>query len=97
MPLKLSFDKKSMMSKMDGYEVCRETLKKFDILIIMLTAKAGSLTAVLGLELGVDDYMMKPFSPRELETGFWSFRFASVKDAVRRFFWVDPHARFYPI
>lgn len=55
-----------MMPKMDGYEVCREILKKFDIPIIMLTAKGEEFDRVLGLELGADDYVIKPFSPREL-------------------------------
>ncbi len=55
-----------MMPKMDGYEACREILKKFDIPIIMLTAKSEEFDRVLGLELGADDYVVKPFSPREL-------------------------------
>jgi len=55
-----------MMPKMDGYEACREILKNFDIPIIMLTAKGDEFDRVLGLELGADDYMTKPFSPREL-------------------------------
>lgn len=55
-----------MMPKMDGYEACRELLKKYDIPIIMLTAKGEEFDRVLGLELGADDYVTKPFSPREL-------------------------------
>ena len=55
-----------MMPKMDGYEVCREIRKKYDIPIIMLTAKTEEFDRVLGLELGADDYVAKPFSPREL-------------------------------
>ncbi|UUZ79600.1 response regulator transcription factor [Paenibacillus sp. P26] len=55
-----------MMPKMDGYEACREILKRYDIPIIMLTAKNEEFDRVLGLELGADDYMTKPFSPREL-------------------------------
>ena len=55
-----------MMPKKDGYEVCREILKKYDIPVIMLTAKGDELDRVLGLELGADDYVTKPFSPREL-------------------------------
>lgn len=55
-----------MMPKMDGYEVCREVIKKYDIPIIMLTAKGEEFDRVLGLELGADDYVTKPFSPREL-------------------------------
>ncbi|OIJ22411.1 DNA-binding response regulator [Anaerobacillus alkalidiazotrophicus] len=55
-----------MMPKMDGFEVCREIRKKYDIPIIMLTAKTEEFDRVLGLELGADDYVTKPFSPREL-------------------------------
>lgn len=55
-----------MMPKMDGYEVCREVMKTYDIPIIMLSAKGEEFDRVLGLELGADDYVTKPFSPREL-------------------------------
>jgi two-component system response regulator ResD len=55
-----------MMPKMDGLEACREIIKKHDIPIIMLTAKGEEFDRVLGLELGADDYVTKPFSPREL-------------------------------
>ncbi len=55
-----------MMPKKDGYEVCREILKKYDIPIILLTAKGDEFDRVLGLEIGADDYITKPFSPREL-------------------------------
>ncbi|MCI3919550.1 response regulator transcription factor [Paenibacillus sp. TRM 82003] len=55
-----------MMPRMDGYETCREILKRYDLPVIMLTAKGEEFDKVLGLELGADDYMTKPFSPREL-------------------------------
>ncbi len=55
-----------MMPRMDGFDACREIRKKYDIPIIMLTAKGEELDRVLGLELGADDYVTKPFSPREL-------------------------------
>ncbi len=55
-----------MMPNMDGYEACREIRKKSDVPIIMLTAKGEEFDRVLGLELGADDYVTKPFSPREL-------------------------------
>lgn len=55
-----------MMPQMDGFEVCREIRKKSDVPIIMLTAKEEEFDRVLGLELGADDYVTKPFSPREL-------------------------------
>jgi len=55
-----------MMPEIDGFEVCREVRKKSDTPIIMLTAKDEEFDRVLGLELGADDYVTKPFSPREL-------------------------------
>lgn len=55
-----------MMPKMDGFETCREIRKISNIPIIMLTAKTEEFDRVLGLELGADDYVTKPFSPREL-------------------------------
>lgn len=55
-----------MMPEMDGLEVCRQIRKDFNIPIIMLTAKDEELDRVLGLEIGADDYVTKPFSPREL-------------------------------
>lgn len=55
-----------MMPGMDGFETCREMLKRYDLPVIMLTAKGDEFDRVLGLELGADDYMTKPFSPREL-------------------------------
>lgn len=55
-----------MMPGLDGFETCREIMKRYDIPVIMLTAKSDEFDRVLGLELGADDYMTKPFSPREL-------------------------------
>ena len=55
-----------MMPKMDGYEVCKKIREKKNTPIIMLTARAEELDKVLGLELGADDYVTKPFSPKEL-------------------------------
>lgn len=55
-----------MMPGMDGFQVCREIRKKFDTPIIILSARGEEFDRVLGLELGADDYMTKPFSPREL-------------------------------
>ena len=65
-----------MMPKMDGYEACRQIRKKSDVPIIMLTAKGEEFDRVLGLELGADDYVTKPFSPREL--------MARIKAILRR-------------
>ena len=58
-----------MLPGMDGFELCREIKKKpawASIPVLMLTARAEEIDRVLGLELGADDYMVKPFSPREL-------------------------------
>lgn len=55
-----------MLPGMDGMEICRTIRKTSEIPIIMLTAKEGEIDRVLGLELGADDYVIKPFSMREL-------------------------------
>ncbi len=55
-----------MMPEMNGYDLCREIRKKHDIPLIMLSAKDEEFDRILGLELGSDDYLTKPFSPREL-------------------------------
>ncbi len=55
-----------MLPYTDGLEVCRQLRRASSVPIIMLTAKDGELERVVGLELGADDYVTKPFSPREL-------------------------------
>ena len=55
-----------MMPKMDGWQVCREIRKKSSCPIIMLTAKGEVFDKVLGLELGADDYVVKPFETKEV-------------------------------
>ncbi len=55
-----------MMPGMDGFEVCREIRKINNVPIIMLTARGEVTDKIVGLELGADDYMAKPFEPREL-------------------------------
>ena len=55
-----------MMPEMDGNQVCREIRKSSDVPIIMLTAKGETFDKVLSLELGADDYMVKPFESKEL-------------------------------
>ncbi len=55
-----------MMPKMDGWKVCREIRKTSQVPIIMLTARGEEYDKLFGFELGVDDYIVKPFSPREL-------------------------------
>ncbi len=65
-----------MLPKMDGFEVCRRVREKSSVPIIMLTAREEEVDKVLGLELGADDYITKPFSIRELT--------ARVKANLRR-------------
>ena len=65
-----------MLPGMDGWQVCREIRKISTIPIIMLTAKDETFDKVLGLELGADDYMTKPFDPKEL--------IARIKAVIRR-------------
>lgn len=55
-----------MMPEMDGLDVCREIRRESDVPIIMLTARVEETDKLIGLELGADDYITKPFSPREL-------------------------------
>ena len=55
-----------MLPGMDGYQVCREIRQKSQVPIIMLSAKGEVFDKVLGLELGADDYMEKPFDSKEL-------------------------------
>lgn len=65
-----------MLPGMDGLDVCRETRKFSTIPIIMITAKVDEVDRLIGLELGADDYICKPFSPREVV--------ARVKAVLRR-------------
>ena len=55
-----------MLPEMDGFEVCKTIRKENDIPIIMLTARGEVMDRIVGLELGADDYLAKPFEPREL-------------------------------
>lgn len=65
-----------MLPRLDGLEVCRRLRKESDVPIIMLTARDSELDKIVGLELGADDYLAKPFSVRELV--------ARVRAALRR-------------
>lgn len=67
-----------MLPGMEGTDVCREIRKFADIPIIMITARVDEIDRLLGLELGADDYICKPFSPREVV--------ARVKAVLRRAF-----------
>lgn len=55
-----------MLPEMDGFELCRTLRKESDIPVLMLTARGDVMDRVVGLELGADDYLPKPFEPREL-------------------------------
>ena len=65
-----------MLPQVDGYEVCRRVRATSDLPIIMVTARDEDIDKIIGLELGADDYMTKPFNPRELV--------ARVKSILRR-------------
>ena len=65
-----------MMPKLDGWQVCRELRKRSDCPIIMITAKGETFDKVLGLELGSDDYVVKPFDTKEI--------IARIKAVLRR-------------
>ncbi len=65
-----------MMPKMSGIDVCRQVRKTSRVPIIMLTARGEEIDRILGLELGADDYIVKPFSPREVS--------ARIKAVLRR-------------
>ena len=73
-----------MLPGIDGYQVCREIRTKSNVPIIMLSAKGEIFDKVLGLELGADDYIMKPFDSKELV--------ARVKAVLRRFQPAKPEA-----
>ena len=65
-----------MMPKLDGWQVCRELRKKSECPIIMITAKGETFDKILGLELGADDYVSKPFDTKEV--------IARIKAVLRR-------------
>jgi DNA-binding response OmpR family regulator len=65
-----------MLPHLDGWEICRRLRRQSDVPVIMLTARGEEIDRVAGLTLGADDYMVKPFSPRELV--------ARVKAVLRR-------------
>ena len=65
-----------MLPKQDGFDVCREIRRRGDTPVLMLTARADDVDSIVGLELGADDYVTKPFNPRALV--------ARVKAILRR-------------
>lgn len=70
-----------MMPGMDGYSLCREIRKTSEVPIIMVSAKDDEIDRILGLELGSDDYISKPFSPRELVARVKTI-FRRIKDGL---------------
>jgi DNA-binding response OmpR family regulator len=68
-----------MMPAINGFDVCTEIRKKSDVPVIMLTARSDDIDKIVGLEMGADDYVTKPFNPREV--------MARVKAALRRRDW----------
>lgn len=87
--LKLAFEQRPdlvildlMLPKLDGWEVCRRLRQRSEVPVIMLTARAEEVDRVAGLTLGADDYVVKPFSPREL--------MARVRAVLRRAPLPDP-------
>ena len=75
-----------MLPRMDGFDVCRAIRSRSTVPIIMLTAKTEETDKVLGLELGADDYITKPFSVREFRS--------RVKAVLRRAALAQPEAQF---
>lgn len=73
-----------MMPKVDGLTLCRQIREKYNIPIIMLTAKSMDMDVIIGLSNGADDYVTKPFNPLEL--------IARVKAQLRRFTKLNPNA-----
>ena len=71
-----------MLPKLDGWQVCREIRKTMNTPIIMLTAKSETFDTILGLELGADDYISKPFDTKEVV--------ARIKAVLRRYTENDP-------
>ena len=65
-----------MLPELDGYEVCRQIRRESNVPIIMMTAKGDDIDTIVGLELGADDYVAKPFNTRELV--------ARIKAVLRR-------------
>ena len=73
-----------MMPVIDGLETCRLIRQKWNIPVIMLSAKAQDMDKIIGLTIGADDYMTKPFNPMEL--------IARVKSLLRRHLYFDSHS-----
>lgn len=82
-PLLLLLD--VMMPKKDGFEVCREIRKNSNVPIIMITAKSEDADRIMGLDIGADDYIVKPFSPGEVMARIRAIlRRLDIPDDVRK-------------
>lgn len=72
-----------MLPGMDGWEICRKLRKESDVPIVMLTARDEETDRVIGLEMGADDYVAKPFSPREVVARAKAILRRTRKEAVK--------------
>ena len=89
-----------MMPKMNGWEVCREIRQTSKVPIIMLTAKSDESDELMGFDLGVDEYITKPFSPKILVARVEAILRRPIRSAMRpilrrqeRLFWIRQHTR----
>lgn len=89
-----------MMPKMNGWEVCREIRQTSKVPIIMLTAKSDESDELMGFDLGVDEYITKPFSPKILVARVEAIRAGPIRSAMRpilrrqeRLFWIRQRTR----
>ena len=89
-----------MMPKMNGWEVCREIRQTSKVPIIMLTAKSDESDELMGFDLGVDEYITKPFSPKILVARVEAFCAGPIRSAMRpilrrqeRLFWIRRRTR----
>lgn len=78
-----------MVSKIDGYSVCNQLRQRSNVPIILLSALSNISDRILGLELGADDYIIKPFSPKELEV-----RIRSILRQLKHSFKFDVKKKF---
>ena len=78
-----------MLPMMDGWEVCSQLRKSSDVPVLMLTARGDEVDRISGLTLGADDYVVKPFSPRELV--------ARMKAILRRGRLVQPRSGIFSL
>src|SRR5712664_395821 len=73
-----------MLPDIDGVEVCKRIRQGSDLPILMLTARDEDVDKIIGLEVGADDYLTKPFNPRELVARVWAILRRSAPDRAKR-------------